>query len=79
MAEIYELANEPLLLAPGVVHVWRTTIEPAPADLAALAATLSADEQARAARFHFQRDRQSYQAARHIAPIAGKLCGNGRR
>ena len=48
MAEIYELANEPLLLAPGVVHVWRTTIEPARPTWRH-AATLSADEHARAA------------------------------
>jgi len=46
------------------VHVWRTALD-RPADaVAALAETLSGDERDRAARFHFERDRRRFTAAR---------------
>ena len=46
-----------MMLADDEVHVWRIATE-MPTDLAALRQTLSADEQARANRFRFDRDRR---------------------
>jgi 4'-phosphopantetheinyl transferase len=46
-----------MMLADDEVHVWRIATE-MPRDLAALRQTLSADEQARADRFRFDRDRR---------------------
>jgi 4'-phosphopantetheinyl transferase len=51
-------------LSPDEVHVWRVTLDLPPAALAALAQTLSSDEQVRAARFRFARDRARAIAAR---------------
>ncbi|HEY0478496.1 MAG TPA: 4'-phosphopantetheinyl transferase superfamily protein [Kofleriaceae bacterium] len=51
-------------LGPADVHVWRVPLVQPAASVAALAATLSDDERARAARFHFERDRTSYTIAR---------------
>jgi 4'-phosphopantetheinyl transferase len=44
--------------------VWRVDLSPARVDLGAVWTTLSADERARADRFHFDRDRQRFVAAR---------------
>ncbi|HVU87660.1 MAG TPA: 4'-phosphopantetheinyl transferase superfamily protein [Pirellulales bacterium] len=66
MIDPYQRPHDHPSLAVGVAHVWRAAIDPAPADFAALSATLSADERARAARFHFDRDRNKYVAARGI-------------
>lgn len=49
----------PLALPAGVVHLWQVAL-----DQPAEAITLSDDEQARAARFVFERDRRRYVAAR---------------
>jgi 4'-phosphopantetheinyl transferase len=46
------------------VHVWRVDLSPAGVALRAGWATLSAEERARADRFHFDRDRQRFVAAR---------------
>jgi 4'-phosphopantetheinyl transferase len=51
-------------LEVDAVHVWRVRTNPAPRSLATLAQLLSADERDRAARFHFESDRQRYVAAR---------------
>jgi 4'-phosphopantetheinyl transferase len=53
-------------LAPHEVHVWRARLDVPPAALAELAATLRADERARAARFRFPRDRARCVAARGL-------------
>ena len=45
-------------------HVWRVALEQTPAVICDLYETLSSDERERAARFHFERDRQSYICAR---------------
>lgn len=66
MTDLYRQPQNFPSLAPGMVHVWRAAIDPAPRDLAALSVALSADERARAARFHFDRDREKYIAARGI-------------
>lgn len=51
------------------VHVWRTTLDLAPTRIESLYAVLTADEQARAARFFFQKDRGHFIAARGILRI----------
>jgi 4'-phosphopantetheinyl transferase len=50
-------------LPPGEVHVWRVDLDVPPPRLAALAATLSADERARAMRFRFERHRDRWVTA----------------
>lgn len=56
----------PLELGPDQVHVWRASLRP-PADvLARLQTTLSADERARAARFHFPQHRTAFVAGRGV-------------
>jgi len=53
-----------LALEPSDVHVWCVPLIQPPAAIAALRGTLGEDERARAARFHFDRDRNAYIAAR---------------
>jgi 4'-phosphopantetheinyl transferase len=53
-----------LALAPDEVHVWRLALAQPRDQLAILARTLAPDERDRAARFHFDRDRTAYTAAR---------------
>ncbi len=48
------------------VHVWVARLERSPAELRALASTLSADEMERARRFHFERDQNGFIAARGV-------------
>lgn len=51
-------------IAGGQVHVWRVALNPPAPTLARLWPTLTPDEQQRAERFHFQRDRDHFIAAR---------------
>ena len=53
-----------LTLGPKDIHVWRASLNPAPAIVDRLRQLLSADENARASRFHFERDRQHFIVAR---------------
>ncbi len=53
-----------LSLAANDLHVWLIPIDAPPDRLARLGAILSPDEQQRAARFHFERDRIRFTAAR---------------
>jgi len=55
-----------LKLAAPEVHVWQAGLDFEPGVLAQLHTTLAGDEQARAARFHFQKDQNHYIAARGI-------------
>lgn len=55
-----------LALGAGDVHVWRLPLAQPPDQLAILARTLNPDEQARAARFYFDRDRNAYTATRGV-------------
>ena len=48
------------------VHIWRVSLRQSPALLQQLRQTLSADEAARAARFHFPHDREAFIVARGI-------------
>ncbi|HEY0081389.1 MAG TPA: hypothetical protein VGB61_01260, partial [Pyrinomonadaceae bacterium] len=59
----------PQALAPlddGEVHLWRASLVQTPDALRRLHATLAPDESAKAARFHFQKDRDHYVAARGL-------------
>jgi 4'-phosphopantetheinyl transferase len=58
-----EPAGYPALDADSV-HVWRIALAVPDAEQAERAAELTPDERARAARFHFERDRQRWTAAR---------------
>jgi len=51
-------------LAAGEAHVWRLRLVQPAGELARLAATLSDDERARAARFYFERDRSAFTVVR---------------
>jgi 4'-phosphopantetheinyl transferase len=51
-------------LAPGAVHVWLAHLDDAHCDPFLSASVMSADEQARAQRFVFDRDRRRFSAAR---------------
>lgn len=51
---------------PGEVHVWRVPLDPPPELVAELRALLSADEAARADRFHFDRHRRRYTVGRGV-------------
>src|SRR5437879_11987977 len=53
-----------LQLADDEVHVWRAGLDLQPARLEQFHRLLSEDERAKAARFHFARDRDHYIAAR---------------
>jgi len=59
------LIEAPLMLGADEVHVWRVDLETAPNEENRLS-ILSADEQARAARFHFERDRMGFVSTRAI-------------
>ncbi len=51
-------------LPPREVHIWRVALEMDPAGLEALQQTLAPEERARAAQFHFSKDRRHFIAAR---------------
>ncbi len=53
-------------LQQGEVHLWRASLDQPETSFQRLQATLSPDEQARAARFHFDKDRSHYIVARGI-------------
>lgn len=64
------------LLCDGEAHVWRAGLEPGATTLRRLREILSADEQERADRFHFQRDREHFVAARGgLREILGRYTG----
>lgn len=73
---LWLLPPEPLALGAGDVHVWRASLDTNAATLGQLLATLSPDERERADRFHFQRDRGDYAAARGVLrDIVGRYLG----
>ncbi len=55
-----------LALSSDDVHVWCAFLDQPAASLQRLAQTLSADERARAERFHFERDRKHFTAGRGV-------------
>jgi 4'-phosphopantetheinyl transferase len=62
----WPLPPEALALARDEVHVWRASLDQAPAQIQSFLPKLAADERARAARFHFERDRDHYTVARGV-------------
>ena len=65
-----------IALSGSGVHIWRAALNLAEAQVAALGATLAADEQARAARLRIQDKRRSFVAARGILrDILGRYLG----
>jgi 4'-phosphopantetheinyl transferase len=57
---------EPLPLEPGVVQVWRGSLDQSPAVRRRLESLLSDDEQERALRFRFEKDRFRYVVGRGV-------------
>ena len=58
------LPPETLILGSDEVHVWRATLDQTASQIESFRHTLAADEQARAERFYFQRDREHFIVAR---------------
>lgn len=57
---------ETLALGSDEVHVWRATLDQTPSQIESFLHNLSADERARAERFHFARDREHFIVARGV-------------
>ncbi|MDQ3652238.1 MAG: 4'-phosphopantetheinyl transferase superfamily protein [Acidobacteriota bacterium] len=57
---------ERLILGHNEVHVWRAALNTKESSIQSLRRTLSADERARAERFHFQNDRDHFIVARGL-------------
>lgn len=65
-----------LVLADDDVHVWRASLNPSAEHVRDLQRTLTPDEQERAARFRFQRDRDHFIVARGVLrAILGRYLG----
>ncbi len=62
----WQTPPDPFVLPANCIHVWRAELTCSPDALKSYAQTLSPDEQERAARFHFESDRNFYIAARGI-------------
>jgi len=58
--------DPPLDLPEGEIQVWAIPLDPPPSRVAALAATLTPDEEARAARFRFDIHRRRYVVGRGV-------------
>jgi len=57
---------ETLVLGCDEVHVWRATLDQTPSQIQSFLHNLAADEQARAERFYFEKDREHFIAARGV-------------
>ncbi|MCL5995999.1 MAG: 4'-phosphopantetheinyl transferase, partial [Chloroflexi bacterium] len=64
--DTWRVPQFPLALEVGDVHVWRADLDQPDAVLGQLESFLSVDEQARANRFHFERDRGRFVAGRGV-------------
>jgi 4'-phosphopantetheinyl transferase len=65
-----------LELSEGETHIWRANLDTGPEVLRRLGTTLDNDEKARAARFHFARDRDYFAACRGILrELLGRYLG----
>jgi 4'-phosphopantetheinyl transferase len=75
-ANAWQPPPETLSLEEGQVHVWRTSLSQDQAALESLYQALSADEQERACRYRFDRDRQGFIARRGcLKIILGRYLG----
>jgi 4'-phosphopantetheinyl transferase len=63
---VWRLPPSRLVLSSSDVHVWCAFIDQVAPNLSRLGQTLSADERARAERFHFERDRNRFIASQGI-------------
>jgi 4'-phosphopantetheinyl transferase len=57
---------ETLVLGCDEVHVWRATLDQTPTQIQSFLHNLAADEQARAERFYFEKDREHFIVARGV-------------
>lgn len=62
----WRLPPETLILGSDEVHIWRATLDQPISQIESFRHTLAADEQARAERFYFQRDRERFIVARGV-------------
>ncbi len=60
------LPPHPAVIAADQVDVWSVALEDSASDVASLSASLSRDERARAARYHFDKDRRQFIIARGV-------------
>ena len=63
---LWRFPPETLVLACDEVHVWRATLDQTPSQIQSFLQNLAPDEQARAERFHFERDREHFVVARGV-------------
>jgi 4'-phosphopantetheinyl transferase len=74
----WEPSLDRLALTDGEVHVWRASLDCSESVLHRFKAALAADEKARAQRFVFQPDRNSYMAARGVLrELLGRYLNRG--
>jgi 4'-phosphopantetheinyl transferase len=74
---IWSSPPKKLELPERELHIWRADLNLAPETLKRLALTLDNDEKARAARFHFARDRDHFTACRGILrELLGEYLGS---
>ncbi|MGC2161779.1 MAG: 4'-phosphopantetheinyl transferase superfamily protein [Silvibacterium sp.] len=67
LVSVWRFPPETLVLGCDEVHVWRAALDQqTPSQIQSFLHNLSADEQARARRFHFQRDRKRFIVARGV-------------
>lgn len=68
----------PLRLEKDEVHIWRASLQPPPDEKERLGRLLAPDEQSRARRFHFRKDRDHFIVARGILrSIIGRYLNTG--
>ncbi|HEY9619870.1 MAG TPA: 4'-phosphopantetheinyl transferase superfamily protein [Crinalium sp.] len=66
LSDIWRLPPQHLTLDASEIHVWCADLEQSQSSIAHFAKLLSADEQAKAARFRFERDRHHYTVGRGL-------------
>src|SRR5215467_9136954 len=63
-------------IEPQQVHIWKADLQIGPRRLDELVSVLTADERARAERFHFARDRRRFIARRgYLRRLTGRYLG----
>lgn len=66
LADLWPIPPANLVLPRDEVHVWRADLDRKTSEISELQQTLSEDERARAARFHFSQDRSRFIVARGV-------------
>ena len=76
MYSLWNIPLEPLILDCDEVHVWRSNLDLEQSQMLGFLNTLSGDERSKAERFHFEKDRSHYIAARGVLrSILGQYLG----